>query len=256
MRSSASEGYERPIDFGDWVTDNRSAVKGEIVLTRSLRIFLILTCTASFGGVIAYDGTLLPENDGWTRLGTLDAVRSVEDGWFSHTVSIPGQLDAYQRSLAEFAGTPEFFVEWRVETDADPSLLDSNLTPVVLALGGTSFAYYHVTMTDGRVLLNRSNFLPPVYVSVEGGEPHSYRIELFGDEFYRWLIDGTVVDSGVPVAAYPTSGSELAWGIHYSVPGHSAQWDYIRYGAIPEPATGALLLLGSFLITRRRLNRG
>ncbi len=220
------------------------------MLTRSLWIFFLLGCATSFGGIIVYEGNALPESDGWERLGTFDAERSLEDGWFYHGVSTPGQLDAYQRSLGEFGGAAEFFVEWRVETDADPSLLDSNFTPVVLALGGTSFAHYHVTLTDGRAVLNRSNFVPSVYVSVEVGEPHVYRIELFGDQFFRWLIDGTVVDSGVPVAAYPTAGSEIAWGVRDFDPGHTARWDYIRYGAIPEPATGVLLLAGAFLLRR------
>jgi hypothetical protein len=116
-------------------------------------------------------------------------------------------------------------------------------------------AFYHTTITNGRVRLLRDTDIPLIFVNVEPDVPHTYRIELFGDELYRWLIDGVVVDQGVPEGTYPYDTSVIVWGSRNYEPGITTRWDYIRYGVIPEPATAALLLAGTTLLILRRKPR-
>ena len=203
------------------------------------------------GSVQAYEGDAFPETQGWARVGTLDAQRSLEDGWFVHFVGDAGQLDAYQQSLSGFAGEQAFFIEWRMETNAPSSLLDSSATPVVLSASGGGPSLYHFTITDQRAQLLRDTNIPLVFANIVAGIPHSYRLELFGDQLYSWYVDGVLIDAGIPESAYPAGDSRLIWGTRHFVD-TTTRWDYIRFGTIPEPATALLLLFGGVLLFLRR----
>jgi len=71
----------------------------------------------TFGGVVTYNGTSFPEDQGWSReTSLLFADRSIEDGWLvqtAETVPYDGFLidedDIYRRSISEFAGAEAFF---------------------------------------------------------------------------------------------------------------------------------------------------
>lgn len=70
-----------------------------------------------------YDCDVFPEDAGFTRDGTLDAERWIEDGWlYQHVRGYGpgphnGQNDAYRRSLSEFRGVDRFYADWVMETD-------------------------------------------------------------------------------------------------------------------------------------------
>jgi hypothetical protein len=99
---------------------------------------------------------------------------------------------------------------------------------------------YHVVMTESAAVLLRDIFIPRVIVPISVGEPHTYRIEVYADE-YLWYIDGVIVDSGVPEAPYPDPNAQIVWGAevtHDSAPTATTAFDYVRFGEIPEPASG------------------
>ncbi|MBU0718818.1 MAG: PEP-CTERM sorting domain-containing protein [Planctomycetes bacterium] len=214
-------------------------------------LLVALFSTVATGASVTYDGDVFPEDVGWERVGSGYVLRTLEAGFLVQVGEEIGFLDGYRRSLTDFVGGETFFIEWRVETDAPSSLLDVSGTPVVVVLGGSGAAFYHTTITDSRVQLYRDTGIPLVYVDIEAGIPHTYRVELQGTASYAWYIDGELVDSGVPEGPYPTTDPQVIWSIrHYEI-GNTTRWDYLKYGEIPEPGTVVLLLAGAACIAWR-----
>ncbi len=211
--------------------------------------WLLLGAVAApgFAQVVLWEGTFLPEVEGWERVGSFDADRWIDDGWFFHYVELGvwgpppiGEADFYRRSIDSFAGEQAFFIEWRVESGAPSSDIDPevNGTPVVLAASGDGNANYHFTITDERVRVIRSTTLPILFVHIDSRIPHTYRLELYWDELYACFIDGRLVDSGIPYGLYPRTDSRIAWGSQYYLEEHTTRWDYVRYGMIAEDGSG------------------
>ena len=203
--------------------------------------FVAIACSVSVHGeVVVYEGLILPETAGWQRQGTFDAERWLEDGWFHQFAELGewtepvGETDVYRKSLADFVGVDDFFIEWIVETDIPASVLDVSGVPTALAASGNSVASYHFTITDARVRVIRSNFLPIIFVAVEPRVPHKYRLELIGEQSCAWYIDDQLVDSGHPEGAYPAGSSFLVWGCRHDLFDNNCRWQYVRYGTIPE----------------------
>jgi hypothetical protein len=209
--------------------------------------------------VVSYDGTSLPDHDGWYRNDDLFLAESwVENGWliqYADVVDFGGlpvnQDDIYGRSIAEFAGADEFFIEWRMVTDG-PREGIAHVSPAALALAGRMGITYHCTIAEDQAALRRDTLYPIVFADIEPGVPHTFRFEVFGDRFYSFLIDGEVIDSGTPEGFYPTSDSFVVFGARAADEPITAAWDYIKFGHMPEPASGACLLLGAAILLRRR----
>jgi len=206
-------------------------------------LLLILVGGTSSAAVVTYEGDALPEYVGWERIAFTEIDRSIVDGYFTQFVDETNEPDFYRRTLAGLAGEPTFFIEWRVKTDAPSSILDSSGTPVAVVGGGTAAANYHFTITDARVQVWRSNFLPILLVDIEPGVPHTYRLELCGralcgDFEYAWYIDGRLGDSGVAEGPYPNTDSRLTWGVRRQTFDATTRWDYMRFGVIPEDGSG------------------
>jgi len=215
-------------------------------------LWLILVGEIVSAEMVVYEGDAFPEDVGWERVlaDTFGAERSLDSGFFVQFVDLPegwpgpfGNADFYRRPLVSFAGKSAFFIEWRVETDAPSSILDSSGTPVAVVGGGTAAANYHFTITDARVRVWRSNFLPILFVDIEPGVTHTYRLELCGqplcaEDEYAWYIDGRLGDSGVAAGPYPNPDSRLTWGVRRQTFDATTRWDYLRFGVIPEDAGG------------------
>jgi hypothetical protein len=218
---------------------------------RQVAVFVVLV-PALAPHIVTYEGDIFPEEVGWERrlAGTDGAERSLENGWFVQFVDLPdgspgpfGNAEFYRRALADFGGEETFFVEWHVETDAPSSILDSSGTPVAVSAFGTAAANYHFTITDARVQVWRSNFLPILFVDIEPGVSHTYRLELCGQPLcgenqYAWHIDNRLGDSGVAEGPYPNDDSVLIWGAQHYEFDNTTRWDYIRFGRIPEDGSG------------------
>ncbi|MBU0718819.1 MAG: hypothetical protein KJ749_11265, partial [Planctomycetes bacterium] len=200
---------------------------------------LVIPTFVANAEVVVYDGSVMPESAGWQREGTFDSDRWIDDGWFCQLSELGewepgpiGEMDFYRRSSGEFAGPESFFVEWVVATDVPASVLDVSGVPTVVAVGGTGRGFYHTTVTNERVQLFRSTTVPLVFVDIEPGVAHKYRLELTTTSF-TWLIDGEVVDTGVPLGPYPNVDSWVIWGSEYDSFPNNCSWDYL---VVPEKA--------------------
>jgi hypothetical protein len=207
--------------------------------------FAIILAGDAIGGptINTYEGIVFPENVGWERIVFTEIDRTVADGWFVQYVDFANEVDSYRLPLAHFVGVPTFFLEWRVESDAPSSILDFSGTPVAVSAAGMSSAIYHFTITDSRVQVLRGNFFPIHLVDIEPGVPHTYRVEVCGpptcdDDRYIWYIDGIFGDSGIGRGPYPTEDSFLIWGTRRQMFDSTTRWDYVRFGVIPQDASG------------------
>ncbi len=187
----------------------------------------------------------MPDQAGWDVIQIwCDPPQWVDDGWFFQHVEVcpgypapNGQLGAYRRSLAEYIGTAEWFVEWVVQTDADRSEIrwagGANLS--AWSQGGVNYRFY---IAGDQVKLNRDNTLPVIFVDIKHGVPHTYRLELYTDQLYVWYIYSVIVDSGVPEGAFPSFNPHMNLVTRAAWLPNTTQWDYIRYGTIPQAGSG------------------
>jgi len=207
-------------------------------------IALVLSATSPVGGVVVWEALVLPDSKGWVRNPFCDPARWLEDGWFfQHVHSCPpypppgGQQESYERSLAPFEGELEFFIEWEMESDGARSEI-TGTAPASLVAFGRSGVTYHFTIARDQVRFVRDNLLPILYIDIDPEVPHTYRLELYDDQLYIWYIDGEVIDEGLPEGPFPKSDSRLKFRAKSWYLESTTKWDYIRYGTIPQEASG------------------
>ncbi len=184
-----------------------------------------------------------PVSEGWDLVQQYCAETWVDDGWyyqrFDHDVcplGSGGGQDVYRRSLEPFNGGAQFFLEFRVQTDGDRSEIPGG-APALVAMGNFFGIIYHVTVARDLVKFIGHFDLPGLFIDIEPGVPHTYRIELY-PEWYAFYIDGDVADEGLPDGPFPAHDSRVTWGGRsWYLPCHNA-WDYIRYGVIPVDGSG------------------
>jgi hypothetical protein len=96
-------------------------------MTRYALVLLALG-TAAVADVVSYEATSFPDEDGWTRSTYCTPERWIQDGLLYQHVE-PGECsdppsgdrDSYARSIAEFDGAPDFFLQWRCQVDGESS---------------------------------------------------------------------------------------------------------------------------------------
>ena len=221
--------------------------------------FGVLTMFAStaYGAAFAFEGDAFPEDVGWVRGGTFDADRFLQDGWFIQQVDLGvwepppgGEQDSYTHSLGQFIGAAALSVEWRVATDAPRTEINGVGGGAFVLTGGP--VMYHFTMAEDQIRLVRGVPFENIWVDIEPGIPHTYRLEVFGADEFRWYIDDDLILSDVPEGCLLVSDASVNFRAKYYLSPSRTSWDYIRIGTIPEPAAGTLLLVGSALALRRR----
>ncbi len=216
-------------------------------MPRSLSIALCLTGlgVSALADVFSWECDSFPVDGGWELLQQFCEPETwLEDGWYIQDVDrdacpdeTEGASDVYRRDLTEFLGVSQYYVEWHVEGDSDRSEIDGG-APAALALGNSFGIRYTFFIARDLAKLNRDNLLPIVFVDIEPGMPHVYRLELYGADLYIWYIDGVIVDSGVPEGAFPADNARITFrGKSWHLPA-VIRWDYIRYGHIPIPGSG------------------
>ena len=216
-----------------------------VMYIRYVGVFSVVIATRALGGVFSYEGNSFPENGGWNVSQIVcEPELSVRDGWFIVHVELcdgfpppGGQSASYTRPLDDFIGEEEFFVEWRMETDGERSEIPwggpSNFSAA--SFGPVNYAF---SIAGDRAELDRVFGHSAVSVDIEPGVPHTHRLELYGDALYIWYLDGQVVDSGIPDAAYPAFKPFIVWRAKAAFLQNTTKWDYIRYGTIPTDGSG------------------
>ena len=191
-----------------------------------------------------YEGNEFPPPIDWTRQGSETADRSLDDGWFNQEivgwyeppVMHGGDHDSYLGHLAAYQGYP-FFLEWRMMSDAPVEEVDhSNGAALVVLVGGPVTS--HFNMAHGLARLIRGIQYEGLYFIIERDVPHTYRLEVFGAEWFELWIDGVLAAADVPEDVFPTSDALISFGGLYRLSGHTTRWDYIRWGDIPADGSG------------------
>ncbi len=216
------------------------------VLSCCLFFPTIMAAEIAHGGVVTFEGLAFPEieDDSWVPTPQCEPDRWIEDGWLLQHVELGcwpppgGDQDRYVRSLADFIGEEEFFIEFRMFTDGESSEIPG-VAPSSLVAGGFSVASYDFVISRDLVRFQRDAFVVTVFVEIEPNISHTYRIELYGGDLYFIYIDGEVIDSGVPGGPFPDHEKNvIAWrALAWFLP-NTTQWDYVRLGTIPQDGSG------------------
>lgn len=203
-------------------------------------------CASAPGEVVTYECDVPPLDAGWDiGQNFCNPQEWVQDGQFFQYVELcpgydppVGQNSSYERSLADFAFAPAFWVEWVVVTDGDSSELDFT-APAALVFGNGP-VIYHFTIADDQVRFIRSLVFGKMYFDIAPGMTHKFRVELFPDKLYIVYIDYEIVDYGVPVDELPPLAPEsfIRFRAKAKLETSTTVWQYIRWGHIPLDASG------------------
>ena len=213
---------------------------------RSTVVIALALVSPVLGGVYSYECDSFPSDAGWETISEwCGASQWVEDGQLFQDVDFcpgydppQGQQFDYSHTQAPYLGHSAFFMEWVVQTDGDRSEI-SYVAPVsVSASNGGSYSFQTIIASD-YVKFARDFDVSIIFTDITLGVPHTYRIELYGDQLYRWYIDHDLIDSGVPEGNYLTSNPRLLFRAKAKFVESTAVWDYIRWGISPpmRPAT-------------------
>lgn len=185
-----------------------------------------------------YDCNAFPEFEGWTRRDRpCPSERWLEDGFFvqrAEAEPCDDQDDFYDRSLKVLSGAIRLRTEWKVQTTG-PREEIVEVAPAVLALGGTRGVLYHTTIARDQVRFISHIDHPIVFVDLEPDVPHVYRVDVYGEFWYEWSIDGKVHAAGAYGRPYPTADSEIVWGNRAASYPNTTWWDFIRLEVPKDP---------------------
>ena len=213
------------------------------ICRRATFVLLGATTATSLAQVVSSEFFTDPVSEGWDLIQKICAETWVDGTWYHQRFDLEtcstesdGGQDVYRRSLEPFNGVTPFFAEFRVHTDGDRSEIPGG-APALVAMGNFFGITYHVTMARNLVQFLRDVDLPILFIEIESGVPHTYRIELYPDR-YAFSIDNYLIDEGVSEGPFPAHDSRISWrGKSWFLPCENA-WEYIRYGVIPVDGSG------------------
>jgi hypothetical protein len=204
--------------------------------------------------LVRWEGDDYPENESWERIHYGDngppANRSLHDGIMTldglASIEI---VDAYQmhRPLDPELGE-EFVAQWGLRVDEvgnpnypyDPGLaLYSNDARKVLLVFGVN---------EVHSILEQQNipFQPGVF--------HAWELRSPDMRTYTLFADGSPIHTGTfsPPGSLPPEGS---WGDLVYGSNSLSDWDYFRFGVVPEPSTFGLLAAIAASVAAKRMRR-
>jgi len=198
---------------------------------------------------LTYEGNDLPENEGWERHWGNDegshegegAIRTVEDGIL--TMDSMYDLRVYDYACHYLYGELDpdpgelFVAEWRVYIEdwvGDYGHWDSKVS--ICSDEGWLLAF---GLFPDHV---ESQFEGDVYIPITPDVFHEYLLVSWDMRAYELYIDGELALLGSFWDDHLSS--KFSWGDCVSGAASLAHWDYVRFGAVPEPEAGLLLALG------------
>jgi hypothetical protein len=181
-----------------------------------------------------YEGNDYPEVEGpwirYTRGG--GAQRSLQDG-----VLVLDSLADWQIVDEYYINTPfvldpgeSLRVEWSVRIDQTPTDFDAAVA-VRAGVDGVVLLHY----TENRIWSDYEG----VWIDFVPGVFHDYSLISYDLAAYSLYIDGQLAHSGYLQGAWPSSG--FTWGDLTEGATSMTSWDYVRFGIVPEPASGLML---------------
>jgi len=207
---------------------------------------LFVSAVPAYAQVVSWEGESFPETDGWERTTFCTPERVLQDGWLCQAFQIGecgappgGDRDTYRRSILDFDGDPEFFLEFRVSTTGERSEIPGG-APVAVAAGSSGAVSYNFFIARDQIKFIRDVDLPIWFIDVDPDISHIIRLEFYNRQppTFRWYLDGESVDEGLAEGPYPSVDPRIVWqGRSWFLP-NETRWDYLRYGVIPADASG------------------
>lgn len=212
-------------------------------------VLFAVTCAATARADlywVSYEGNDLPENEGWTHTpGNPPAERSIDDGSLFIDSRVPGGTtdgNAMYRPDGFDPGPGEMFVmQWRIKVHESP-LWDAGVFFSSDELFAVGFGFSENSMI--------SDYEPSIRIEYAPGVYHSFELRSEDMRHYVLTMDGAPVIDGVFSESF--YGPSLGFG-DLASPESLGQWDYFRFGVVPEPESLMLALAGCALLMRTRL---
>jgi hypothetical protein len=225
---------------------------------RRVVILPVLACTLAGSARaepywIAYEGNDFPENEGWTRSfgdehgpGQGGAERRIVDGVLILDSLRHHQIyDNYRLERPMDPGPGELFAaEWRLRITENLNHQDAGLVFARDDFGTLAFLY-----TAYEIISSREHWSLPITPYVF----HTYRIESSDMIHYSLWIDGDYARDGEwDLTSWNQSFAGFGDLGRGGGAGSYTEWDYFRFGALPEPSAMTLLTAVVLVNIRRR----
>ena len=189
---------------------------------------------------VAWEGNDYPENEGWERWNhdpDWVADRSISDGIMTlDGMSSIEITDGYrmQRSVNPAPGE-QFVAQWRLRVNE----VGNQIWPYDPGWTLTSDDGWHVAIVIGVDELH--SILEHQYLSFEPMEFHEWEFRSSDMRSYTLYLDGIVAQTGM-FTYTGVDESRVLWGDIVYGSNSNSDWDYFRYGVMPEPSSCVLLL--------------
>jgi hypothetical protein len=204
---------------------------------------------------IEYDASCgqFPEEVGWGRLAMGGgAQRSLEDGMLRLDSSAgPGVIDCYGVSHpVDLSPGESFVLEWRLRVNEVHGAADPPIKPAV-TVGFDGYGMADFAYSEGSLYILDEH----LWIDLDPYVFHEFSLTSSDLLTYTLRIDGSVAHSG-PFTT-PCFISAVDWGDGWTGATSVSDWEYVRFGVVPEPS-GALLIISACLagmILRARRTR-
>lgn len=188
---------------------------------------------------VAWEGDDFPENEGWRRVGTGSVpTRTLSNGVMTFdSLSMDQSDDIYQMNGApDPEPGEEFVVQWRLRVNQID--WDSPLFPFDPGWSVKSAEGWKAVFVIGFDEFD--SFLEDTNVAFAPGLFHDWEFRSADMRTFTINLDGTEVASGNFVSTLP--GARIEWGDAVHGPTSSFDWDYFRFGVVPEPTTSLSMM--------------
>jgi len=188
---------------------------------------------------VAYEGNDYPENEGWERITRGGgASRSLADGIMTldglDSIEITDIL-RMNRPLNPEAGE-QFVVQWRLRINkvGNPN---SEYDPGLAVYSDDAWHFIMVMGVDEtRSILEQKS------VAFGPGVFHAWEFRSSDMRTYTLFVDGLVVDTGSFIQSGAVE-SRISWGDLVAGSNSHSDWDYFRFGIVPEPPSSISVLV-------------
>ncbi len=224
-----------------------------------LLVVTMLWAGASLGRAepwwVNYEANDFPEQEpGWERVhGSLPAERWIDNGvLFLDKWNTPNTYEYYQMTFDHpIDPQPQelFLLSWRLKVDSVSGYYDPGVGVTSDPVGSDWYRAAFGFRVD-RVL---SVFEHGVSAPIAPGVFHDYELRSADMRSYQLYIDGSLAIQGVFAEVF--GPPRVGFGQAMDGASSLAEWDWVRFGVVPEPASLAIGLLG-VLTWPRRSRRG
>ncbi len=223
---------------------------------RTLVAALILAASSAQAAPywVSWEGNDYPENEGWTRRNYgpdgPQARRALDDGIMNIDGLDDIEIQDYyelQRDLDPDVGE-EFVVQWGLRVN-QVQFLNPNF-PYDPGISVRSNDGWMITFVIGETALR--SWDEQTTASFPAATFHAWELRSPNMREYELRLNGEVVMEGTCSPTVIDDEPFVQWGDLTAGTASDSDWDYFRFGVVPEPTGLALLVLPGLLIASSR----